>query len=178
MIKKLESLMTGKSTPACDDILMDDCNLPAGIDRRSESDRRERATHPLSPASWQGRRQRGRRQVDRENTYVDRYDPVVRYICIGVLMLSCVDAVFTLRLIEQGGTELNPVMNFFLGIDISVFVYSKLFLTAFSLAVLVAHFNFRCAKLIKVSHLVYGLFAMYVLLINYEIFLLWKSYTI
>ena len=71
------------------------------MDRRSGLDRRHCVTHPFTILFSPGRRQQnGRRQSDASNIYVDCYTPVLRYICVGILLLSTVDAFFTLRLID------------------------------------------------------------------------------
>ncbi len=146
--------------------------------RRRNTDRRVRVTHPLTPMSLQGRRSKGRRQEDIANRYVDRYSPVLRYICIGFVLLSMTDAFFTLRLLDKGGSELNPIMAALLDLDIEWFIYVKLIATSIGLAILLAHFHFRWLKIIRVSHILYSLFGLYVLLIHYEVFLLWRAYSL
>lgn len=144
-------------------------------ERRAGSDRRQRGTHPLRPASLGGRRHHGRRAADQHRMYVDRYRPAVRYVAIGLLVLSCLDAFLTLLLIQHGGSEINPVMRALLGIDVSAFVYGKLALTAVGVTVLVVHYHFRWLRFLKVAHALYALLAGYCVLIPYEIILLWRA---
>jgi len=149
------------------------------MDRRSGYDRRQRVTHPFTILFSPGRRQQnGRRKSDASNIYVDCYTPTLRYICIGILLLSTVDAFFTLRLIDKGGSELNPFMAYLLSINIDCFVFVKFIMTAMSLFILVAHFHFRWFGVVRVSHFLYGSFIFYVLLVNYEIMLLLQAYYI
>jgi hypothetical protein len=83
----------------------------------------------------------GRRAVDRRRIVVfDRYPPSLILLSAVVLMLSLLDAVFTLILIAQGAQELNPVMNYFLSRGPHLFLVVKYGLTALSvLIVVVAH---------------------------------------
>ena len=146
-------------------------------DRRTGSDRRSIKTRPFRLESLRGQRHRGRRAGDQAG-YVDRYDAKLRVICIGVLLLSSIDAFFTLRILELGGIELNPVMKYFIEWNLWGFIYFKLFLTAICIMVLLVHTHIKWLNLIKVTHILYGCFAFYVGLIFYELFLLSKAYSV
>lgn len=145
--------------------------------RRAGSDRRSNKTHPFRLESLRGQRHRGRREEDQAG-YVDRYDATLRIICIGVLILSSIDAFFTLRILELGGTEVNPVMKFFIEWNLWGFIYFKLFLTTLCIMILVVHTHIKWLNLIKVTHILYGCFAFYLGLIFYELFLLSKAYSV
>ena len=146
-------------------------------DRRQHKDRRQQCTHPLTKASWRGSRQGTRRDNDDDNVgvYVDRYDPSLRYVVIGLLLLCNVDAFFTLTILDRGGEELNPFMELLLGLNQAWFIAIKLLVTAAGLAVLVVHYHFRWLKYFKVQYIIYALLACYVVLVNYEIYLLWRT---
>lgn len=144
-------------------------------DRRGNKDRRQQRTHPLSKASWQGRRQGSRRKSDSVGIYVDRYDVSLRYVVIGLLLLCNVDAFFTLTILERGGEELNPFMDMLLGLNQIWFIAVKLLVTAAGLAVLVVHYHFRWLNFFKVQYIIYVLLACYIVLVNYEIYLLWRA---
>jgi len=92
-------------------------------------------------------------------------------------VLSGVDAFLTLNLLDRGGEELNPLMRLLLNIDVGVFFYTKLGLTALGLAVLLVHAHFRWLRVVSVSHVLWMLFAGYAMLINYEIYLLYVTWT-
>jgi hypothetical protein len=145
------------------------------VDRRSGQDRRRAATHPLRAAVGRGGRRGARRQQDRRDIYVDRYHPRLRYVAIGLLLLSILDAFLTLMLLEKGGTELNPLMQFMMSLDTELFLYSKLLLTAFGVAILVVHYHFFWMRVIPVAGMLYALLGAYVLLVNYEIYLLLRA---
>ncbi len=150
------------------------------LDRRSARERRYAKNNPLNLRSLFGRRSQGRRQNDASTTvcYVDRYSPSLRYACVGVVFLSIVDAFFTLRILDLGGVELNPLMQFLLEWNIYAFVYIKLAMTTICLTALVLHSNFHCFNLIKVFHIIYLCFLLYGVLIVYELHLLYRAYSI
>lgn len=156
-----------------------DGNSPGGVcpERRRGRDRRHRGTGPLACVSLSGRRAVGRRRADRTHLYVDRYHPALRWVCIGLLVLSGVDAFLTLDLLERGGEEINPLMRLLLNLDVGVFFYTKLGLTALGLAVLLVHSHFKWLRLVSVSHVLWMLFAGYAVLIHYELYLLYTAWT-
>lgn len=119
----------------------------------------------------------GRRRADRTNLYVDRFPPALRWVCVGLLVLSGVDAFLTLSLLDRGGEELNPLMRLLLNIDVGIFLYTKLGLTALGLAVLLVHSHFRWLQVVSVSHMLWMMFAGYAVLIHYEIYLLYLTWS-
>lgn len=145
-------------------------------DRRNGTDRRGRRTHPLRRASLTGQRyRRGRRGSDSAEVYVDRYAPTWRYFSIGLLLLSALDGLFTLTLLPHGAEEENPLLRYFLSNEYLVsFVYVKLAATAFGIASLIVHINFRWLRLIPVRFLLYGFFVGYFSLVQYELYLIWS----
>ena len=54
-----------------------------------------------------------------------------------VLVLSVVDALLTLLLIDEGAQELNPVMAYFLTFGPSIFLLAKYLITAASVVIVV-----------------------------------------
>jgi len=100
-----------------------------------------------------------------------RHQAGVLFAATGILALSMLDAHWTLVLLEAGvATELNPLMLVLMEHDTQLFVIAKGVITGAGVVALVA-----CArasgKLLAVGAL-YGLFAIYVLLIGYEFLML------
>ncbi|NOY62945.1 MAG: hypothetical protein GXP10_07330 [Gammaproteobacteria bacterium] len=139
-----------------------------GAERRNGTSRRDKYPRLLYLLAWRGRRRQGRRTEDQINSYVDHYEKRFLFITLGVLLLSCTDAAFTLQLLKLGAYEANPLMSGLLDISINSFVAAKIGLTAVCMIFLVAHKNFHF-KGISVSHVLHGFFFMYLLLISYEI---------
>ena len=89
-----------------------------------------------------GRRQQVRRRFDRDRVlYMDRYSKPVFRLIVLILVLSVLDAFFTLLLIDHGAVELNPLMAFYLDIGPTPFVVVKYSLTSLSIFVLLVYSN-------------------------------------
>lgn len=94
-------------------------------------------------------------------------------IAMGVLILSTLDGLATLRLMALGMEEANPVMRALLVCGPGMFLAGKFTLTALGLRVLVAA---RGRPLfgtqLKTGHVILTLAVLYVLLLVYELRLL------
>jgi hypothetical protein len=121
---------------------------PLPLERRRGPDRRKHRIPPLRWLLFGGRRQSVRREEDKGCLNIcDRYQPRVMITGIAIVVLSILDAVLTLILIENGATEINPVMAFFLRMGPGVFMVTKYGLTSFSVLVLVIFNNVFLRKL-------------------------------
>jgi hypothetical protein len=108
------------------------------IDRRSGKDRRKRSFHFLRRPFSPGRRRTLRREEDRRRFFLfDYYSPKLFVAIVLVLILSVVDALLTLFLIDEGARELNPVMAYFLNFGSNIFLLSKYLMTAASVVIVV-----------------------------------------
>lgn len=141
-------------------------------DCRRKKDRRSKKTNPLSPTSWQGHRSASRRTTDLAKSYFDRYHPSLLALCVTLLLLSCGDAFLTLRLMQHGAVEVNPIMRFFLEWNDSAFVIAKVTLSSFGIVLLAAHYHFKWIRIFRVSHILHMLIVGYLLLLSYELYLL------
>lgn len=105
-------------------------------DRRSGTDRRKEMT------SWRqmmfyGQRQTVRRQIDRSKlTWVDKYSSKLFFSILTVVLLSMLDAILTLFLINNGATEVNPFMAYCLSHGPSAFILIKYAITCISVLIL------------------------------------------
>lgn len=141
----------------------------AGLNRRAGTDRRRRRTFPLHLSSWWGgRRHRGRRHGETGGRYVDRYDPRYRMMAIGLMLLSALDAFFTMTLLSLGSEELNPVMGWLLAGNTDTFFYGKMGITALGVLLLVPHHDFMWLRVIPVRFLLQAFCAVYGALVVYE----------
>ena len=137
-------------------------------------DRRKR--HPLL-ADWRwafrGRRREIRRDSDDGLVQPDHIPPMVVAAVVTVVILSALDAYFTLHLIRAGVvTEANPVMRYFIDTDTQMFINVKTAFTGGALLILVACSNLRVFSRVKVSTILYGVVGLYVALIGYHLSLL------
>jgi hypothetical protein len=116
-----------------------------GPDRRA-ADRRDTPTRLLPRLSTPARREGGRRDTD-HSSYVDRYTKRDVALLLTIFLMNVGDALLTMMWLERGGREANPVMDFFLDIGPTAFLVQKCLVVGFWLVILLAHKNFRFAKL-------------------------------
>jgi len=132
--------------------------------QRSGRDRRGRMIPPLRFLIAGGRRRKVRRSEDLQRIVIlDRYSPKLLISIVGILLLSILDGLLTLYLIEHGSTELNPVMDYFLKKGPYIFAVSKYALTSISVVIfvilansVVPRSNFRAQKLFPYALLAFG----------------------
>ncbi len=101
------------------------------IERRSNTSRRSKS---FGGFRWQflpGRRRHVRRKRNQREIHIlDYYSPKLFYFLVATLLLSVVDALLTLWLIDHGAVELNQIMAYYLDKGPKIFMAVKYFLTA------------------------------------------------
>jgi hypothetical protein len=147
-----------------------------GEERRRCQDRREEEIPIFSKYWLTGRRGSFRREEDRLiYDKLDRHSAKTLAIILTIIMLSILDAIFTLKLMNEGATELNPIMAYYLNLGPMVFFGVKYSLTCAS--VLLVFFNqhvyiFKNRVQMKVLYLV--LIIPYALVVQWELYLLFS----
>lgn len=141
------------------------------LERRQEGNRRTPTLASVLFTSLRGRRRYARRRSDQLGYYIDRYEPRFLYLALGILLLSGTDAILTLNLLQQGAVEVNVLMAWLITTDVQLFANTKMAVTGIGLILLVAHIRFRLCW-VKVSHILYLILSLYMLLIVYELALL------
>ena len=106
------------------------------------------------------------------NTYIDWYEPWPLVASVVIILLSSLDALLTLILLNHGAVELNMLMDWLIKTDIRTFAAVKLAMTGLALIVLVLHFNFHLYRVLPVRYVMYALMPIYAFLIAHEISLL------
>ena len=82
------------------------------MDKRTVKDRRQKPTPILSRHALFGRRSSFRRAEDqRRGGYVDRYGPKLFFCLLLIAGLNILDAFFTVLILESGGAEVNPLVQ-------------------------------------------------------------------
>ncbi len=147
-------------------------NLPHP-DRRKQN-RRSKPTSPLTTPSLFGKRKNIRRDEDLlTQPYVDLYSFSSVLSVLVTLILSVTDAIFTLKLISLGGSELNPFMDFFLQMGPFPFLIVKYLLTGTCLIIFLVHKNrVIFGGRLRVKFLLVFSLLVYFTLILYELVLL------
>jgi hypothetical protein len=128
------------------------------VERRSGGDRRAKRFGDFRWFLKTGRRRQVRRQSDRTKLCpLDYYSPKLFYMLVAVLLLSIVDALLTLWLIDNGAVEANPVMAYYLNLGPGTFMAAKYFITAAAVLlvvmlnyVFIRLFRFRVGQLLNV----------------------------
>jgi len=119
-----------------------------------------------------GRRMSERRLNIKAPVYVDRYAGHLMLCVICIMILSSLDAFFTLNILVKGGEEINPFMAILIEDSVSKFIGVKLALTSLGLVLLTMHHNVLLTEKIRVRHVKYSILSGYTVLIGYELFLL------
>jgi hypothetical protein len=142
------------------------------IECRQHPDRRRHLWRAIAYGACCGQRRGDRRQDALKMQYVDIYGLPLFISSLGIFILCCLDAYFTLELLRIGAKEINPFMDMLLREDIRSFLNIKFTFTAISLLFLVLHKNFLLCGWLKIESIIHMCFGAYFSLILYEMTLL------
>ena len=139
------------------------------FDRRT-ADRRSTTWRSLVFGGVGKNRRRGpRRWSDRHGYYVDWYETRLLVVSLGIFLLCCTDALFTLTLLDRGAEEVNLFMAYLIDSSVEAFVAIKVGFTAVGLVFLVMHSTFRLLGVLPVKHVLLVLLGNYVVLFVYQV---------
>ncbi len=93
-------------------------------------------------------------------------------VAMAIVLMSCIDAFFTLQLLNLGAQEMNYFMQVLLAADTSTFLLAKFSMTALGVICLVAFARFRLGGIVRVRRVLEALCGMYACLIIWELYLL------
>lgn len=140
---------------------------------RRSTDRRKRHFRSMVCSVFMNRRKAARRDTDRQRGYyVDFHEPWLLGLVLATSLLCIADAFLTLVLLSHGGEELNPFMRVLIEKDVQLFFVIKFVATVLGLFFTLVHKHFRLLRYLRGYHLLYAIFSLYLLLIQYEIGLL------
>jgi hypothetical protein len=123
--------------------------------------------------SYRGRRKSIRRTADSSRVILDWYHPSLLFFIVTTYLLSGIDAILTLTLLEMGvATEANPFMQILLAENVRLFAGVKSLVTGVGLICLALYSNHCLFTRLRVDRLIYALFTMYCVLVAYEVQLL------
>ncbi len=91
-------------------------------------------------------------------------------LSMGSIAMSAMDAFFTLRLLELGMIEANPVMLAAIEAGLTVFILTKMTLTGIGVFILVYLAKAKMLKFLRVGYLLTVIFLMYASLISWELY--------
>ena len=146
------------------------------FERRSRKDRRNSKHFKIKSLFVYGQRKTIRRQGDRYKIYyLDRYSPTLFACIVSILLLSVIDALLTLYLVDHGAVELNPLMAYYLNSDPLVFMSIKYLLTSSSVFILLLCGNISTRKInITINSLFPILIVAFASIVIWELFLIYK----
>jgi len=138
------------------------------FNRRKLKDRRTKPTPALSRFIIWGRRKTFRRKDEQSSGgYVDRYDGRLFLILTMALGLNVLDSWFTMKILEDGGREINPVVGSVIQLYGDGFWVWKFAIVSVCLILLCLHTKFRLVRpaILSIS-------AINIIVILYQIFLI------
>jgi len=140
--------------------------------RRALPERRHYDLQTLKLCVTNPQRMDARRSPDRKFPILDRLDTGVVTLAIALMILSVMDSIFTLTIIANGGSEVNPVMNVLLEKSVTAFTIAKMSLTAIPVLVLVATANLKMFNRWRSRSILATMVGLYAGLICYELLIL------
>ncbi len=137
-------------------------------ENRDSDDRREFSWRTVFFGFIRSRRRDTRRDNEDAPLYTDWHHPWLFFLSTGIMLLSCMDAFFTLQLLDRGAIELNPVMAVMIGQGTLAFAATKMLLTGLGILVLVFLSQTRLFNLMRTGLVLTVFFALYACLVCYE----------
>ena len=142
------------------------------FDTRTDLDRREFSWRTVLFGFMRSRRRDARRVDEAEPLFTDYHHPWLFFLSIGIMILSCLDAFFTLQLLARGAIEINPIMAVLIGHSAKAFAISKMLLTGFGILALVFLARAKLMRRFRAGIMLTVFFSCYAILVCYEFVLL------
>lgn len=137
-------------------------------DLRTAIDRRDFSWRTVVYGFTRSRRHATRRDGDDEPVFTDWHHPWLFFLATGIMLMSSLDAFLTLRLIDRGAYEANPVMAAMMEQGYAAFAASKMLLTGFGVLALVYLARAMFFRRLRTGLVLTGFFSLYAALICYE----------
>lgn len=149
-------------------------DFPDYVEKRGGEDRRIHQFPKWRYLLFSGRRAKARRKEDKHRTfYFDRYSSNLFAAIVAILLLSVLDALLTLYLIDNGSTEINPVMSYFIKYGPFVFMMAKYLLTCTGVIILLLFRNvLRKRSITHTQHVFSYIIGVFVTVIAWELYLI------
>jgi hypothetical protein len=139
---------------------------------RDLADRREFGWRTVLFGFLRSRRREHRRSSEDEPVFIDWHHPWLFFLAVGTMLLSCLDAFFTLQLLDRGAIEVNPVMAMAINQGTLVFAASKLLMTGVGILMLVFLSRSRLLDRVRTGLFLTVFFSGYACLVCYQFVLL------
>ena len=135
---------------------------------RDVNERRAFGWRTVAYGFFRSRRKLTRRACETPSVYSDWHHPWLFFLAVGTMLLSSLDAFFTLQLLDRGFYEANPVMATIMGHGALAFLVSKTSLTAFGVLTLVYLSRHRFLNRFRTGLILTTAFSFYACLVCYE----------
>jgi len=139
---------------------------------RGLDDRRQFDWRTVAYGFMRSRRRAHRRQSEVAPVFSDWHHPWLFFLSTGTMLLSSLDAFFTLQLIDRGAVEVNPFMAMMMGHSTAVFAVTKMLLTGLGILALVFMARSRVFNGVRTGIFLTVFFSFYCCLVCYEFLLL------
>ena len=140
----------------------------ATLNRRAIAERRQLSWRTVFFGFMRSRRHGVRRDEDGEVLFIDWHHPWLFFLAVGTMIMSCLDAFMTLRLLDHGMVEANPVMASLLGHGAGLFAATKILMTGTSILALVFLAKARFLNRVRAGLVLTMCFALYACVVCYE----------
>jgi len=137
-------------------------------ENRDSDERREFSWRTVFFGFVRSRRRDTRRDDEDAPLYTDWHHPWLFFLATGTMLLSCMDAFFTLQLLGRGAIEINPVMAAVIGQGTLAFAATKMLLTGLGILILVFLSQTRMFNLMRTGLVLTLFFTFYACLVCYE----------
>ena len=139
--------------------------------RDMRTDRRTQNLRSLAYGTVYRRRRSNRRVADDQVYIPDVHDRSACLAALALLVMSCLDALFTLNILRLGGEEVNVLMRNLLETSTFSFITIKYAATACGAVLLLIFSRVRIGGVLRVGLVLNALCVLYALLMIYHIFL-------
>ncbi len=141
------------------------------VPERRDSERRSSSVWSFTYGSFRPRRRLGRRDGDHERIFLDWHEPRVLYLVLGIVLMCCADALFTLNLMAIGAEEMNVLMGALIAHDVERFLVMKIGVTCASVVLLAVAARRQFMGMIPVIRVLQLFCAGYAVLILWELWM-------
>jgi hypothetical protein len=141
-------------------------------DNREIDDRRQFDWRTVVLGYARSRRRGHRRQTEIEPMFSDWHHPWLFFLATGTMLLSSLDAFFTLKLLSRGAVEVNPIMAAVMGHSTTTFAVTKMILTGLGIMALVYLARSMVFNRVRTGIFLTMFFSFYCCLVVYEFLLL------
>jgi len=138
------------------------------INNRTDPDRRNLTWRTVVHGYVRSRRRSTRRTSESEPRFTDYHHPWLFFLATGIMVMSCLDAIFTLQLLDRGAIELNPVMAAVIDHGTVTFAVSKMLLTSIGILALVFLAKSTFLRRFRTGLILTFFFNGYAILVCYE----------